>query len=293
MGRYISRGKEPVPFTVGSPDELFGQHREWVRSALQDELPQIIIYFPITNSAGMWGHQNPYASTTVCLTERSLLITRDYHNQQKPLIRKVPVENILCLEVGSAILLGWFRSILLISREHIEIIDILFNSRVLSLIRKMIKGWWMTLPLFSADLFSGEVNNPSLTSIPNFLKEFLLIDKLFLPKQVEGRGRKRSITAHPTNLYLSQRGIIMHIIESSLNPKEITFAESVMFWNPLVSGYVLRLQTTSSRIVVQFDKENHIIFSYPIYVTKNLDKELKEYLTDWNSILMNTKVGVL
>jgi len=244
----------------------------------------MVIYFPITDSVGMWGYSNPNASTAVCLTNRYLILTRDYHDQQQPLIKRIPLEQILNIEFGSALLLGWFRCIFLSKPHQTEIVDILFNSRILPTVEELVNIWWGKLHIHSTCNLNKKLHDCTTGTISQIPVDDSPIKQLNLPVQLEGKGRQRVIRSHPIYLYLTARGLIIHTVETSVNPKEITFAERWSLWNPRILEFTLRLETSEKGIFIQFAKDGEVNFSYSVYPAKHLEEKLKNDLSECNSI---------
>lgn len=85
---YVFSGNEPRPFAVKHPCDLYERHRTLVCQHLGNDTPLLTLYCPVWKGEnGIWRHQNPHASTAVCLTNRHLLIRFDFHNQ-KPFLKK-------------------------------------------------------------------------------------------------------------------------------------------------------------------------------------------------------------
>jgi hypothetical protein len=106
-----SRGKEPYVLRMDSAQELFGVHAELIESALcPDERVLYLLYSPMfpAEKTPFGIHVRP-ASHGVAVTEDRFVISEDRHIEgNAPTVRSIPFDTILSVELGNAILLGWF-----------------------------------------------------------------------------------------------------------------------------------------------------------------------------------------
>jgi hypothetical protein len=107
---WRSSGREPYVFSVDRPQDLFGVHAHLIEAALRrNEGIRYLIYAPIWQGreAPFGIHASP-ASHGVAVTEDRFLISEDHHIREiAPTILSIPFDQVLCVEVGSALILGW------------------------------------------------------------------------------------------------------------------------------------------------------------------------------------------
>ncbi len=104
-------GKEPYVFSVSEPRELFGVHGDLIEAALlKGEEPRYLLYSPIwEDNKAHFGIRARPASHSIAVTQRRFIITRNYHAKgSEASTHSIPFENIFSVELGSALLLGWF-----------------------------------------------------------------------------------------------------------------------------------------------------------------------------------------
>jgi hypothetical protein len=110
LSDYHSSGKEPYVFRANGPEGLIGVHTDLIASTLQpEERICFLLYAPIRRAekAPFSIHADP-GSHAVAVTGHRLLISKDLHDEVTlPSILSIPFHHILCVEIGSALLLGW------------------------------------------------------------------------------------------------------------------------------------------------------------------------------------------
>jgi hypothetical protein len=113
MNRYGFRsdGREPYVYKAPAPQDLLGVHSDLMDRALRaDEKLLYLLYSPRwETSDAPFGVSAPPASHGVAVTSRGILISKDRHTREvAPMIQRVLFDQILWVEVGGALLVGWF-----------------------------------------------------------------------------------------------------------------------------------------------------------------------------------------
>lgn len=111
LSDYHSSGKEPYVFRADGPEGLIGVHAELIASAVEPgEKIYYLLYAPIRKAGNApFDIQAEPGSHAVAVTDHRFLISKDFHDEEAPpSIRSIPFDRILRIEVGSALLLGWF-----------------------------------------------------------------------------------------------------------------------------------------------------------------------------------------
>lgn len=108
--RWASNGREPWIFRATDPQELCGRHADLIASALDPrDRVHYLLYSPIFDArCGLFGIHGAPASHAVALTQDRFVISSDPHANARPAtVESVPLEKILAVELGSALVLGW------------------------------------------------------------------------------------------------------------------------------------------------------------------------------------------
>ncbi len=110
LSDYHSSGKEPYVFRAEGPEGLIGVHAGLIASALRpEERIHYLLYAPIRRAEKAPFHiQADPGSHAVAVTGHRFLISRDLHDEvSAPSIQSIPFSQVLCVEIGSDLLLGW------------------------------------------------------------------------------------------------------------------------------------------------------------------------------------------
>ncbi len=111
LSDYQSSGKEPYVFRADGPEGLIGVHARLVASALwPEEKVHYLVYAPVRKAEkAPFDIQADPESHAVAVTEQRFLISKDIHDETTaPSIESIPFDRVLYIEIGSALLLGWF-----------------------------------------------------------------------------------------------------------------------------------------------------------------------------------------
>jgi len=108
--RRQSNGKESWVFRAAHPSQLLGVHAGQVGQVLRPgEVLHYVLYSPMwEGSGGPFGIRAEPASHAVVVTDSRFMISRDQHSDAvPPTLLSIPFEAVLCVESGSALMLGW------------------------------------------------------------------------------------------------------------------------------------------------------------------------------------------
>lgn len=107
---YTSHGREPWVYPAKHPRELQGVHAQLIAARLRpaDQL-RYLLYSPIWPGAeAPFGLHSWPASHGLAVTQDRFILSRNEHDAATPpVVVEIPFEHILCIEIGSALLLGW------------------------------------------------------------------------------------------------------------------------------------------------------------------------------------------
>jgi hypothetical protein len=109
--QFRSNGREPYVFRVDHPEELFGSHADLMREALgPEERLLYLLYAPIwEGEEAPFGVRAPSASHAVAVTEERFIVSEDRHQTGVcATVFAVPFHRVIEVELGSALLIGWF-----------------------------------------------------------------------------------------------------------------------------------------------------------------------------------------
>jgi len=110
LADYRSTGNEPHVFRADGPEGLIGVHANLIASGIQTkEKIYYLLYAPMKAlEQGPFGIQAIPGSHALAVTGHRFLISTDFHtNDKQPEIESIPFSQILLVEIGSALLLGW------------------------------------------------------------------------------------------------------------------------------------------------------------------------------------------
>jgi len=108
---YRSTCKDPYVFCADKPGDLLGVHADLMEKTLRcDEGLLYLLYAPICQERdGPFGLQATPASHAVAVTKYRFIISEDRHMEGiAPTVQSIPFDQLLYVELGNALLLGWF-----------------------------------------------------------------------------------------------------------------------------------------------------------------------------------------
>ena len=106
-----SSGRESYVFRANKPEGLLGVHADLMEKALRrDEELLYLLYAPIwPEKKGPFGLHATPASHAVAVTKHRFIISEDRHMEEiAPAVQSIPFGQILYVQVGIALSLGWF-----------------------------------------------------------------------------------------------------------------------------------------------------------------------------------------
>ena len=108
---WISSGKEAWIYPAKTPDDLQGEHCDLMASRMRKEdRVRYLLYSPMwEGTKACFGIRGQQASHGVAVMEDRFLISRNEHRKGRPpAVIEIPFDRVLTVELGSALLLGWF-----------------------------------------------------------------------------------------------------------------------------------------------------------------------------------------
>jgi hypothetical protein len=111
MRGYRSTGREPYVFRAGKPGDLLGVHIDLMEKTLRrDEGLLYLLYSPIfPEKKGPFELYATPASHAAAVTKHRFVISEDQHMEGiAPTIQSIPFDQVLYVQLGSALSLGWF-----------------------------------------------------------------------------------------------------------------------------------------------------------------------------------------
>ncbi len=273
---YVSNGHEPRPFKVAHPNDLYEPHRSLICDRLGDETPLLTLYCPVWEGGnGIWGHQNPRASSAVSLTERHWFISLNKHKQHSAQIFQIDHRNVIAVEIGQALLLGWLR-INFWDGKNANQTDLLFNAHIfpdfgqlLSLWRYFNHGGQFTDKPAAIE-FKKEKNF-------TFLKNESILWQRSLPAVFRKRRGKTKVLAHQTDLILTSQGFLIFLVhESAPDKKQLTFAEAFHVWPVWQERFPLRIITQENRLIFKLSNHGKDLIRFNFFEEQFGDHDLKD-----------------
>jgi hypothetical protein len=108
--RRESNGRESWVFRAADPRGLLGAHARLVSDAMHPgERVRYLLYSPMWEGrGGPFGIHAEPASHALAVTDARFIVSRDRHDPAAPPeVIEIPFEAVVCLESGSALMLGW------------------------------------------------------------------------------------------------------------------------------------------------------------------------------------------
>jgi hypothetical protein len=240
---WQSSGREPYVFNVDKPQDLPGFHAEHIETALcHGEKLYYLLYSPI-----WYGEETPFgarafpASHAVVVTELRFIISEDRHiTGIEPTIQSISFDRILTVELGAALLMGWFvirfaeedgiscASLLYTAtgQEHFEtvvrqyrrMIGLRWNREELKAIRW--KDVWLNTPRTQRDLLKSIVLEREYP--------FLAVRSSEIWGGIKRKWKKRPVClASEGILILTNFGILYAVDEQPIRPDIFSFGFNV------------------------------------------------------------------
>ena len=255
--RRNSSGRESWVYRADGPDVLRGRHADLLRSALSpDDRLHYLLYAPIFDGVGgPFGIRGTPASHAVAVAHDRLIITADAHRDEEPAnIYTIPFAQILSVELGAALLLGWLR-IRHVDGVHVTSTLVTFSTtgtihfeavvrtyRALTAVQ--ISGAGVAMP-------SAEVWRATAPFLRSATEPLLLRDEpvlLAVHWAESWRPRKGgwrtlpSCVSTPGLLLIGRAGLLWACSEPRLRPDLLTFGVNVtsINWRALQSASVER-----------------------------------------------------
>lgn len=285
--RWRSIGRESWIYRANGPDELRGRHADLLQSALgsDDEL-RYLVYAPIFDGVdGPFGIRATPASHAVAVAQDRLVITADAHREGVPAdVRSIPFAQILSVELGAALLLGWL-VIRHVDAGHVTSTVVTFSTTGSHHFEAVVRAY---RELTALQMIQKEVAIPHADvwrSTPPFLRsavEPLLLDDELVIGAVEWqeswRSRKhgwftlRSCASTPGLLLLSRVGLLWASSEPRVRPDMLSYGVDVtsIDWKALRSASIEHAAAGSVAMRVRLALERQGI---PICLEIPLDSE--------------------
>ena len=127
---WKSSGNEAGVFDVEHPRELMGVHAKLIDNQLKEpEKVEYCLYSPRLHSTSTpFGLKTKEASSGLCITDNRFIISQNSHiDGVAPAVTTIDFREITYINIGSALLLGWF-SISYARDANIQNIAILFKA---------------------------------------------------------------------------------------------------------------------------------------------------------------------
>lgn len=238
--RFFS-GRESWAFCANTPEKLCGHHAGLIEQALcSGERAQYLVYSPLREADGApFGINGGSGSHALALTADRVIISRDPHRPGTTrTVRSVPFDDILAVEIGEALTLGWL-VVRFADGGRVTSEAIFFQSLGIDLFREAVRLWRRRTAESGQHRVaaSGESLRALASSPPylrNALMPLLLADEnpdgtVYGAEQWDDRpGRSEPVCVAPAGLYVfTQRGLIIAESERPSEPGALVFAVNV------------------------------------------------------------------
>lgn len=231
-------------YRVASPTELPGGHAQLIGHALWPaERIQQLVFSPIWDAhTKPFGIDAPRASHAFCLTDRRLLVSRDYHQPDvEPTVLTMNREAVIGIELGRALLMGWaachVQNDAAIAREAFFFPN--RDAHLIAILLRTLRETWPACPRRDGPVVSrAAVLDAAGYFHERLLSSLLLSNERFLrawqrrPLWGKTRGwlqrARRICLAHWGTLLLTDRAIYYVCGEIPFRPKERVFAHNLL-----------------------------------------------------------------
>jgi hypothetical protein len=136
-------GRESWVFRARAVEQLCGHHAKLVGEVLAPgEQVACMVYSPLrTAGAGPFGLKAQSGSHAVTVTDSRFVITRDPHQpRQPPTARAVAFDDVLSVDLGEALTLGWF-VVRFNHQGHADSETVIFSSSGIPHLRAVVGVW--------------------------------------------------------------------------------------------------------------------------------------------------------
>jgi hypothetical protein len=244
LPRWTS-GREGWVFRAESPEQLCGYHSQLVRSALvPGDALHYLLYSPLFESTdGPFRVGATPGSHSLGLTSSRLVVSQDPHAATPRSVATIELEEVSCLELGSALLFGW-----LVVRHaesgHPRRHTVPFNSRGMDHFRAVVRAYRRLGQQGSADSEAGLGWSDVWKDTPAYLRSEVepLIDGSERPLAVvrsperwerEKGWRRASTCGSPAGLLVATtRGALWAASEPRRRPEDLAFGVNVTVVRP-------------------------------------------------------------
>lgn len=239
MAPRFFTGRESWVFRADAIDQLCGHHAELIGEAVTvPERVDYLVYSPRRDAGlGPFGLRLRSGSHALAVTESRLIVSRDAHQpEHPPTIRAVPFADVLAVELGEALTLGWL-VVRFNDGGQTASETIVFQSSGIEHFRAALRAWRQRAA-------PGTTGNPSrdawqslFTSSPAYLRSQIApvvldgerLDAALLGAETwsaPSRRRRTCVTA-PAACVVTNRGLLMAQSEPPYEPGALVFAVNV------------------------------------------------------------------
>ncbi len=172
--RFFS-GRESWLFRARAPEELCGHHADLIGQLLApDEHVEYLLYSPLREASGApFGVRNGSGSHAVAVTRDRIIISRDSHRlRQSPTVCQIPFANILVVELGEALTLGWL-VVRFVAQDRVADESIFFQSSGIDHFRAAVRAWRRNVAPTTAPDPPAETWRQIWTHTPSYLRSQL------------------------------------------------------------------------------------------------------------------------
>ena len=258
--RRHSTGRESWIYRANGPDDLRGRHGDLLGSALgPDEQLHYLLYAPIFDGVG-----GPFdirampASHAVAVAQDRLIISADAHRQGVPAdLHAIPFAQILSVELGAALLLGWLR-VCYVDADQVTSAVVTFSTTGSQHFEAVVRAYRRLTarettqdgsPIPSAELWRSTPPYLRSATEPLLLPDEPVIHAVNWRESWRSRkrgwSRVRSCASTPGLLLLTRAGLLWASSEPRVRPDLVSYGVNVtsINWQALRSATVEQTST--------------------------------------------------
>lgn len=281
LSEYCSSGREPHVFRADGPDGLLGVHADIIASSLNpEEKIHYLLYTPIreAGNAPFGIHAEP-ASHALAITDKRFLISKNMHiDKIPPIVQDIPFSQVICIEVGNALLLGWL-AIRYREKGQLSCASLFYTARGSHHFEAVVREFRKTHGKSQNYLSAGgitwtEVWEQAPKPQTAILKSLILEEEkpayLFRSTETwvtEKRRRKKVCITAEGRLLVTDCGLIHAVDERPIAPHILSYGVNVCCIPPdaihsavyvekkehAISQHILRMQIGYSPVMINYD----------------------------------------
>jgi hypothetical protein len=229
-------GRECWVYRAHAPSELCGHHPDLIEQALGGADADYLLYSPLRETGrGPFQVKGLSRSHAVGLTRTSLIVSRDPHrSDMRPMVRRIPLANILTLALGEALTLGWL-AVHFVEDHALASETVFFQSSGIEHFRELVRRWLRYESPGAAD-YRDDNRDERLTEGPAYLasqvgpltRDIVAAEIVSAPEVWEGGGNTSRCRSAATLVVVTDPVVMLAESERPPRPGMLVFGVNVI-----------------------------------------------------------------